>query len=142
MKKLLFTALSLSAVLAVHASEVPEEADIKSMTEASLISFGRAVKKQDFSSFYEDIATVWQKQTTAEKLQESFKDFLDKKIDIPSVVKEMDPVFNHPAEIGSNDVLVIKGYYPTKPNRVVFQLKYLEEEGEWKLVGIDVNLKE
>jgi hypothetical protein len=39
-------------------------------------------------------------------------------------------------------VLVSKGYYPTKPNRVVFQLKYVDEEGDWKLGGIDIKLKE
>ncbi len=142
MKKILLIPLLFVATLAASAAEVPEEADIKSMTESSLRSFGKAVKKQDFSGFYEDIASIWQKQTTAEKLQASFKEFLGKGIDLPSVVKEMEPVFNHAAEIGANDVLIIKGYYPTKPNRVVFQLKYLEEEGDWKLVGIDVDLKE
>jgi len=38
--------------------------------------------------------------------------------------------------------LVSQGYYPTKPNRIIFQLKYLKDEGDWKLAGIDVNLKE
>ncbi|MEY2440034.1 MAG: hypothetical protein QOI34_1419, partial [Verrucomicrobiota bacterium] len=84
----------------------------------------------------------WQKQTTPEKLQASFSDFLDKDIDIPAVVKELEPVFNQPASIDSDGVLTIKGYYPTKPNRVIFQLKYLEEDGDWGLVGIDVKLKE
>jgi hypothetical protein len=37
---------------------------------------------------------------------------------------------------------VLKGYYPTAPNKVKFQLKYLEEDGEWKLVGIKVDLEE
>ncbi|MEY2537362.1 MAG: hypothetical protein QOG67_1102 [Verrucomicrobiota bacterium] len=112
------------------------------MTETSLLSFGRAVKKKDFSRFYEDVASVWQKQTSPEKLEEAFSDFLDKGIDLPSVVKEMEPVFNHPAAIGADGVLLIQGYYPTTPNRVIFKLKYLNEEGEWKLVGINVNLKE
>jgi len=63
-------------------------------------------------------------------------------IDLPSAVKETEPVFNHPAAIGPNGMLVIQGYYPTKPNRIIFQLKYLKDEGDWKLAGIDVNLKE
>ena len=126
----------------VSAADVPDEADLKTLTEDSLTSFGKGVKKKDFSSFYEDIAEIWQKQTTPEKLKELFKDFLDKDIDLPSVVKEMEPVFNHPAAIGANDVLEIKGYYPTTPHRVVFDLKYLEEDGEWKLVGINLDLKE
>ena len=142
MKILLLITLSLVAAITLQAADVPEEADIKSMTESSLLSFGKAVKKKDFSAFYESVATIWQKQTTPEKLQEAFQEFVGQDIDLPSVIKEMEPVFNHPAEIGANDVLIIKGYYPTTPNRVIFQLKYLEEEGDWKLVGIDVKLKE
>jgi hypothetical protein len=52
------------------------------------------------------------------------------------------PVFNHPAKIDSDGVLIVQGYYPTTPHRIIFKLKYLEEESEWKLVGVDVNLKE
>ena len=43
------------------------------MTEETLTLFGEALKEKDFSTFYEDIAAIWQKQTTPEKLMESFK---------------------------------------------------------------------
>jgi hypothetical protein len=142
MKKLLLITLSLATAIAARAADIPEQAELISMSESSLISFGKAVKKKDFSGFYEDIAAVWQKQTTAEKLEELFKDFLDKGVDLPGAIKGKEPVFNQPATINSDGVLMIKGYYPTTPNRVIFQLKYLQEEDEWKLVGIDVNLKE
>jgi hypothetical protein len=124
------------------AAEVPDEAELKSMTDSSILSFGRAVKKKDFAGFYEEIASVWQKQTTPEKLQAAFEDFYNKNIDLPSALKDKEPVFNHPAKINPNGVLVVQGYYPTKPNRVVFQLKFFKDESDWKLVGVDVNLKE
>jgi len=142
MKKLLFVSLLFVSLVGLRASEVPEEAELKAMTAKSLTSFGKAIKKQDFSGFYEDIAEVWQKQTSAEKLEAAFKEFLNKGVDIPSIVKEMKPVFNQPAAIDADGVLIIKGYYPTTPNRVIFQLKYLEEEDDWKLVGINVNMTE
>jgi hypothetical protein len=110
-----------------ESAEIPEEGELKSLTDSSLLSFGRAVKKKDFSGFYDDIASVWQKQTTPRKLKETFKDFFDKEIDLPSAIKEMEPVFNHPAAIDSDGVLVTQGYYPTKPNRFIFQLKYLKD---------------
>jgi hypothetical protein len=132
----------LIAAVGLRAADIPAAADLKSMTEETLTSFGESVKKRDFSSFYEDIAEIWQKQTSAEKLKAGFKDFLDKGIDLPSIVEEMDPIFDHPAEINADDCLVIKGHYPTKPNTVSFQLKYLKEEDDWKLVGIDVKAGE
>jgi hypothetical protein len=142
MKTLFLISFSLAVAVAMHAAEVPEDSELKSMTERSILSFGRAVKKQDFSEFYDEIAEVWQKQTSPKKLLQSFEDFLDKKIDIPRAIEEKEPVFNHAAKINSDDVLLIKGYYPTTPNRVVFELKYLQEDDEWKLAGIDVNLTE
>jgi hypothetical protein len=125
-----------------ESAEIPDKSQLESMTEKSLVSFGRAVKKKDFTAFYEDIAGLWQKQTTPEKLQDAFKDFFDKEIDLPAAIKGKQPVFNQQPTINSDGVLIIKGYYPTTPNRIVFQLKYLNEEGEWKVVGVNVNLKE
>ena len=127
---------------AKETSSIPEEAQLKSLAEKAIVSFGEGVKEKDFSQFYAGIANAWQKQTSPKKLAVAFEDFFDKDIDLPAAIKGLDPIFNHPAEINDEGVLVSKGYYPTKPNRVVFQLKYLEEEGDWKLAGIDIKLKE
>ncbi len=142
MKQSLLIILLLGCVTVLRASEIPEEADLKSMTKISLISFGDAVKTKDFSKFYDDIADIWQQQTTAEKLKDSFKSFFDKEIDLAGAIEGKEVIFNHPAAIDADGVLIIQGYYATKPNRIVFKLKYLEEDEDWKLVGIDVNLKE
>jgi hypothetical protein len=131
-----------SSKQATISGDVPDQDALKSLTESSIAAFGRAVKKEDFSEFYETIAPVWQKQTTADKLKEAFKDFFNKEIDLPAAIKEKEPVFNRKVEVGSNGVMVVQGYYPTTPNRIVFQLKYLKEEGDWKLLGININLKE
>jgi hypothetical protein len=127
---------------AKESSAIPDEAQLKSMTENAIVSFGEGVKEENFSQFYTAIADAWQKQTSPEKLAAAFKDFFDKEIDLPAAIKEIEPIFNQPATINSEGVLVTKGYYPTTPNRVVFQLKYLQEEDDWKLAGIDVKLKE
>ncbi len=136
-------ALSLLTVIAaistaVGAPKVPAETELKSITLETLLSFNKAVQAKDFEAFHGEIAKLWQEQTTPEKLQELFKDFIDKELDISSI-KKVEPVFNKPAEIDSDGVLIINGYYPTTPKRVVFRLKYLQEEGDWKLVGIKLD---
>jgi len=122
--------------------DVPSKDKVTAMTQASILSFGDAVTKQDFSEFYNEAADIWQKQTSPEKLRDAFKDFYGKDIDLRAALKGKEPVFNQSPTINSDGVLLVQGYYPTTPNRVVFQLKYFNEEGEWKLVGINVNLKE
>ena len=130
--------LSLAAAPLLRADQVPEKSETKQMTEETMTSFGEALKQKDFSEFYNQISDIWKKQTTPEKLMESFKSMAGPNFDILGIVQELKPTFDPSPEINSDDVLVIKGYYPTKPNHVVFQLKYLQEEDEWKLVGINV----
>jgi hypothetical protein len=43
--------------------------------------------------------------------------------------------------INRDGLLVLEGYYPSQPSVTYFTLKYLAEEGDWKLFGINVNLK-
>ena len=124
------------------AAEVPDKDELRSLVNDSMDSFGDALNDKDFSGFYLDIASVWQQQTSAEKLSEAFKDFYGKDIDISAAIQDKDPVFDKPAAIRPDGVLVVQGHYATKPNRIVFILKYVNEEEDWKLVGIDVNTKE
>lgn len=130
--------LIVTAVAFAAPPKVPSETELKSMTLETLLTFNKGVQAKDFTAFYKDIAKLWQEQTSAEKLQALFQDFIDKELDI-SPIKKLEPVFNKPAEINSDGVLVVNGYYPTTPKRVVFRLQYLQEEGDWRLVGIKLD---
>ncbi|MDQ6808915.1 MAG: hypothetical protein M3Z64_05745 [Verrucomicrobiota bacterium] len=140
MKKLLLPALLFAFALGIRAADIPPEKELKPLVQSSLLSFNKSVQAKDFSGFYKDIAAIWQEQTTPEKLGALFKDFGDKEIDL-APIKKLEPVFSSPPSIDSDGVLVVKGYYPTTPARTIFQLKYLQEKDEWKLVGIKVDTK-
>ncbi len=145
MKSILIAAVLLACSFSLYAADVPDEDEIKSMTDKSLLDWNKAVQKEDFSKFYkEDCAKVWQQQVTAEKLKDSFKQYTEQKVDIASAVKDMEATFEPEPSIektGDFDVLTVKGYYDTKPSRLSFQLKYIEEEDEWKLVAVNVKVK-
>ena len=57
-----------------------KEAELKKLTDATLLSFNGAVQSQDFTAFYESTAKLWQKETSPDKLKAAFKSFIDKKI--------------------------------------------------------------
>lgn len=118
--------------------EVPSEAEMKQLTDATLLSFNSAVQSQDFSAFHKSIAKLWRDQATPDQLKTAFKSFIEKKFDIGSVVKSVKPTFDPAPAINSDGVLVAQGSYPIKPDKLSFELKYLNEEGAWKLVGINV----
>jgi hypothetical protein len=115
---LVFLALTVATVAFAAKPKVPSETELKSMTLDALLTFNKGVQAKDFTGFYKEIAKLWQEQTSPEKLQALFQDFIDKGLDI-SPIKKLEPVFNKPA--------------------VVFRLQYMQEEGEWKLVGIKLD---
>ena len=43
--------------------------------------------------------------------------------------------------IGEHGELILKGYFPTKPDQVYFEQKYLYEGLGWKLFGFSINVK-
>jgi len=118
--------------------EVPSEAELKKLTDETLLSFNSAVQSRDFDAFYQSSAKLWQKQTTPDKLKAAFKTFVDQNFDIASVVEKVKPAFEPPPAINSDGLLVVEGSYPIKPDKLTFVLKYLNEEGAWKLIGINV----
>jgi len=121
------------------AQAVPSDDQLKAMALESLLAFNKAVKEKSFVAFDEQCASPFRKQLGPEKLLESFKPFVDQEIDI-SPIEKVEPVFENPPAIDSDDVLHLKGSYPTTPKPVVFELKYAFEDKAWKIIGINVSI--
>ena len=123
-----------------NAGPVPSEAEAKRLALDSLMAFNKALTTKNFDSFYAQIAKLWQAQTTSAKLKEIFQPFLAQNADI-SGIAELEPVFDSKPAINEDSFLALKGSYPTQPSKLFFDLVYVYEDQEWKLVGINVNLK-
>src|SRR5439155_15954864 len=87
------------------------------------------------TAFYGMLADLWKKETTPQRLQKTFQEFLDKDIDI-GAIKDVKPRVAPPTAVNDKGVLVVAGHYPTQPFRVRFELEYARERGGWKLTGI------
>ena len=139
-KLLLLSLLLVSLGLRAEAQKVPPEKELKTLVRDSLLAFNDAVQAKNFAGFYKhELATVFRDQMPLEKFSTAFQTFLDKEYDIANI-KNSEPVFDEPAAIDSDGVLGVKGSYPTRPNKVSFKLKYLQEKSAWKLVGINVQV--
>ena len=123
------------------AKQLPTDEKSKALVLDSLLDFNRAIQDKSFDGFHTKISRAWQEQITADKLKEVFQQFIDKKMDI-SGIKTVEPVLSEPPQINSNGLLVLKGYYPTHPLKVNFELKYIYEHPAWKLFGINVHVNE
>jgi hypothetical protein len=118
--------------------QLPTDEKSKALILDSLLDFNKAIQDQSFDGFHKKISRAWQEQITSDKLKEVFQQFIDKKLDISSI-KDVDPVLSEAPQINSDGILVLKGYYPTHPLKVNFELKYIYEHPAWKLFGINVS---
>ena len=125
--------------------EVPSKEKLQTLVKTSLLEFGDAVQDEDFSDFHKKIAKVWRDTSTPEKFGEAFKVFTEKKeiYNFNKAVAPLDAEFSPEPKIetvqGLN-ALVVKGNYPTKPQKTFFEFKYVMDDGSWKLLGIDVHV--
>lgn len=123
-----------------NTGEVPTNNELKKLTLDSLLLFNAAIQTKNFENFYGKIAKLWQKQTNPEELFRAFKAFVEMGMNLAPIAK-LQPAFEGIPGGNKGGLLVIKGSYPTQPNKVFFELKYIDEDGSWKLFGINVNVK-
>ena len=123
-----------------NSGKVPTNKELKKLALDSLLLFNVALQTKDFENFYNHSAKLWQKETSPDKLLEAFQSFIDKEVNIASIAK-LEPTFDEAPAVNEDGLLVMKGFYPTQPSRVFFQLKYIDEDGSWALAAINVQLK-
>jgi hypothetical protein len=121
--------------------EVPEDDEMKEMARTALMDFNEAVQDGDFAEFHTKISKTWQKQTTPEKFNQAFSEFIAKKVDI-SNISSAEPQYSPDPEVKQDlgaKKLIAKGCYDVSPRPVGFTLKWIPEGKEWKLFGIEVD---
>jgi|SRR5215213_8636591 len=119
-------------------AQVPSDDEMQDIVKKTLLDFNDALQKEDFNDFHKTISKVWQGQITPEKFKESFQDFINGDTDL-SPIGSMDAKFTSPTAITKSSgvkTLETKGEYPTTPRKTEFELKYIAEGKEWKLIGL------
>lgn len=122
----------------IAADGVPSEKALRDMTQQTLLDFNRAIASQNFMRFHSTLATPFQEQAQPQQFNVAFKEFIAQKLDISSIEK-VPPIFSPKPGIDSDGYLSVQGHYPTRPERVNFNLKYYREDDIWKLIRLDIN---
>lgn len=124
-------------------AEIPSNDKLQTLVKTTFLDFGDAVQDGDFADFHKKVAKVWREDTTPEEMLSSFKVFVDNKedYDFKKAISPLDATFSPaPAmeKVSGLDAMVLKGHYPTKPLQANFELKYVMDDGTWKLIGINI----
>lgn len=119
---------------------MPDEQAIKQLVAETIRSFNDAIQQKSFADFYESVSAKWRSTLTERQLANAFQPFVDQGVNMGGALA-MEPILDPPPQITTDGLLLVTGHYPSKPYQVVFALKYIYELPNWKLFGIDVNLR-
>src|SRR5262245_12844290 len=131
--------LALIAHAAGAQTKVPSERALEALVKTSLLSFNDANLTGNYTVFHAKLSKPFREQFSPDRLKESFKEFNDKRIDI-DVVAAFRPTYTQPPSVDGDGKLLVKGFFPTEPVRVNFELDFIPSDAEWKLVRIHVKL--
>lgn len=133
-------ALVMLVVSAAQAqNKVPSERMLESLVKAALMSFNDANVTGNYAVFHARLSKPFRDQFSPERLKDTFREFSDKHIDI-GVASAYAPAYTVPAAIDGDGKLQVRGFFPTEPARVNFELDFIPSDGEWKLIRIHVKL--
>jgi len=108
------------------------------------MDFNAAIQSADFTDFHRTISKPFQKQVTPERFKQVFQVFIDADIDFREI-RTLDADFTSTPAVESSlgvKTLKLKGFYPTSPRNTRFDLKYIPEGQDWKLIAIEINTKD
>ena len=129
--------LLLLAMPAAAQNKVPGERVLEALVKATLLSFNDANVTGNYTVFHAKLSKPFRQQFTPERLQETFKDFASKDIDF-DIIAAYKPVYEPQPRVDDAGKLLVKGWFPTEPVRVVYDLEFIPSDGEWKLISINV----
>jgi hypothetical protein len=125
------------AILPAKAQRVPGADAVESLVKRNLMTFNDANATGNYTVLHARSARQLQARYSPEQLKETFKAFHDRQIDISAVLTQR-PVYSAAPAIDNEGILVIDGYFATRPRRVNFRLRLLPAEGDWKILAINV----
>jgi len=120
----------------VKSLTIPSETELVSLTKTTMVHFSQAVQKRDFTVFYDGVSRLLQIQSKPEGMRSAFSGFSDQQE--MSLIGELRPVLTNDIRIDHEGQLEVKGYFQTKPEATTFELSYIFEKPEWRLLGINV----
>ena len=132
-------ALVLVAPIVQAQNKVPSERALEALVKVSLLSFNDANVTGNYEVFHAKLSKPFRDQFSPEKLERTFRDFNKKHVDF-DIIAALKPSYDPAPGVDDDGKLLVKGYFPTEPNRVYFDLGFIPSDGEWKLFRINVKV--
>jgi hypothetical protein len=136
-------ALAAAFLLAMPASAaetVPSPTTQEILIKTSLLTLNDAIVSGNYTVLHAKLAKPFREQFGPDRLKQAFKSFADQKVDMVAV-SVVAPVATEEAHIDDRGALTLRGRFDVGRNRLTYELDFLVSEGEWKPLGLNVNIK-
>jgi hypothetical protein len=119
---------------------MPSDAKLVTMITSSLLALNQANATANYTVLRDGAAPDFQQTNSPEHLAEIFKDLRASDVDLSPIVLHQPRLFRKP-EMNEQGMIRITGFFPTEPERVLFDLMYQPVRGKWRLLGMAVETK-
>jgi hypothetical protein len=133
-------ALAMSLVAPAFSATLPTDNEQEILVKTTLMTFNDANLTGNYSVLFDKSSKAFRSQITAEKLSEAFKVFRTKNINLESIVADEIDSSKDP-KIDGDGVLRLTGRFKDEDKKISFDLKFVNEDGVWKILGLNVKYK-
>ena len=119
----------------------PTDNEQEILVKTTLMTFNDANLTGNYSVLYDKASKAFRSQITSDKLSEAFKVFRSRKVNLESIVADEIDSIKTP-KIDENGVLQLQGRFKDEDKKIRFDLKFVQEDGAWKMLGLNVGYKE
>lgn len=123
-----------------NAQGMPSPTMQEVLVKVTLLTFNDANISGNYEVMHSKLSKPFRDQFSADKLKETFKEFADKELWIDPIASLPIKQTDEP-KIDDNGILTLTGYFDTKPKQVKYRLRFLPSDGQWKPIGINVNVE-
>ena len=124
--------------VAQGAVTVPDKIELVKLVRATMSALNHANFTGNYTVLRDLGAPGFRAANTAARLAANFSDLRDRNLEL-SPLLVVDPIFTRPASFDERGMLRITGYFPTRPQRIVFDVTYQVAKNRWRLIGISIN---
>jgi hypothetical protein len=130
----------LLAAPAQAENTVPSATLQEILIKTSLLTLNDANLTGNYTVLHAKLAKPFREQFSPDRLKQVFKAFADQKADW-GLIAAKPPVATSETTIDNRGALILRGYFDTKPSRLIYELDFIPSEGEWKPIKLNLNAK-
>ncbi|MCW5749366.1 MAG: hypothetical protein KIT36_24460 [Alphaproteobacteria bacterium] len=132
--------LASLAPVSAWAQSPPEPQMLEALIKSTLLTFNDANVTGNYTVFNAKLSKPFRDQFSPDRLKATFRSFSDQNIDFYAIAA-LKPQLTEEPSVDNRGALLVRGFFITPISRVTFSLDYIQSDGEWKLLGLNVNVK-